>query len=84
MENEIRYYLKQVRTLMNEPEEDENREAFKPSYLVVATKLPSGAIELQVNTSEIANKIDYILDAYDADMHLKTSTDIVIQNILIV
>lgn len=84
MENEIRYYLKQIKNLMAAPEEGENREPFKPSYLVVATRLPSGAIELQVNTQEIASKIDYILDAYDQGMHLKTNTSIRIENILIV
>lgn len=84
MENEIRYYLKQILNLMAEPEEGENREAFKPSYLVQATRLPTGAIELTVNTNEIASKIEYILEAYDDDMFLKTNKEIQIQNIMIV
>ena len=61
MEHEIRYYLKQMKALMAEPEEGENRVPFKPSYFVTAVKLPTGAIELAVNTENISEKIDYIL-----------------------
>lgn len=84
MENEIRYYLNQIKALMAEPEEGENREAFKPSYIVTAVKLPTGAIELAVNTEKISEKIDYILEVYDDDMHLKSNDEISIQNIMIV
>ena len=78
MENEIRFYLGQIKEAMS------SEEPFIPQYLITAVKLPTGAIELAVNTQNIAEKIDYILDAYDADMHLKTSSDIVMQNIMIV
>jgi hypothetical protein len=84
MENEIRYYLRQIKAAMAEPTEDEQREAFKPQYLITAVKLPTGAIELAVNNQNIADKIDYILEAYDDNMHLKTDTSIVMQNIMIV
>lgn len=84
MENEIRYYLRQIKAAMAEPTEDEQREAFKPQYLVTAVKLPTGAIELAVNNQNIADKIDYILEAYDDDMQLKTNTSIRMENILIV
>ena len=84
MENEIRYYLRQIKAAMTEPTEDEQREAFKPQYLITAVKLPTGAIELAVNNQNIANKIDYILEAYDDDMQLKTNTSIKMENILIV
>lgn len=84
MENEIRYYLKQIKSLMAEPVEGEERIPFKPTYLVQATKLPTGAIELTVNTDNIESKIDYILEAYDADMCLKTNRSVCIQNIMIV
>lgn len=84
MENEIRYYLKQIKNLMAEPVEGENRTPFKPTYFVQATKLPTGAIELAVNTENIESKIDYILEAYDDDMCLKTNRDVCIQNIMIV
>lgn len=84
MENEIRYYLRQIKAAMAEPTEDEQREAFKPQYLVTAARLPTGAIELAVNNQNIADKIDYILEAYDDDMRLKTNTSIKMENILIV
>lgn len=84
MENEIRYYLRQIKTAMAEPAEDEQREVFKPQYLVTAVKLPTGAIELAVNNQNIADKIDYILEAYDDDMQLETNTSIKMENILIV
>lgn len=84
MENEIRYYLRQIKAAMAEPTEDEQREAFKPQYLITAVKLPTGAIELAVNNQNIADKIDYILEVYDDNMHLKTNTSIVMQNIMIV
>lgn len=83
-ENEIRYYLKQIKALMTEPEEGENRVPFVPTYFITAVKLPTGAIELAVNTSDIANKIDYILDAYDYAMRLKTNENIVMQNLMVV
>lgn len=84
MENEIRYYLKSIKALMAEPEEGEEREPFKPQYFITATMLPTGAIELAVNTSNIAEKIDYILEAYDEDMCLKTNRDIHICQLMIV
>lgn len=59
-------------------------EVFKPQYIVTAVKLPTGAIELAVNHDKIAEKIDYILNAYDEEMHLKTNPDIVMSNIMIV
>lgn len=60
------------------------RKVFIPTYLVTAVKLPTGAIELAVNNQNIAEKIDYILGAYDDDMHLKTNSDIIMQNVMIV
>ena len=79
MENEIRYYLDQIKKAM---EAEEN--AFEPQYIITAVKLPTGAIEIAVNNKEIAKKIEYILEAYDDDMHLKTNQDITMQNIMIV
>lgn len=81
MENEIRYYLKQILLCMS-PEE--NTELFEPQYLITAVKLPTGAIELAVNNKNIKEKIEYILDAYDEEMRLKTNADIVMQNIMVV
>ena len=83
MENEIRYYLGQIKKAMAEPTEADGQ-AFVPQYIVTAVQLPTGAIELAVNDKEIASKIDYILDAYDSDMCLKTNREICMQNIMIV
>lgn len=75
MENELRYYLKLIKEKLSE---------FTPTYIVTAVKLSNGAIELAVNTSEIEAKIDYILEAYDEDMRLKTNTEISMQNLMVV
>jgi hypothetical protein len=86
--NEIRYYLTAIKALMEEPSEADKAhgidEHFVPQYIVTAVKLPTGAIELAINNSNIAEKIDYILNAYDDEMHLKTNPDIVMQNIMVV
>lgn len=83
MENEIRFYLKQIKKAMTEPTKI-NGKPFEPQYIVTAVKLPTGAIEIAVNSKEIASKIDYILDAYDENMCLKTNTSIMMQNIMVV
>lgn len=83
MENEIRYYLGQIKKAMAEPTEVDGK-PFEPQYIVTAVQLPTGAVELAVNDKEIASKIDYILEAYDDDMRLKTNTSIVMKNIMIV
>lgn len=88
MENEIRYYLKQLKALMAEPSAEEIEDGivttFSPTYIVTAVRLPTGAIELAVNNSNIAEKIDYILEAYDDNMLLKTNRAIVMQNVMVV
>ena len=77
MEHEIRYYLKSIKSAIELND-------FTPKYIVTAAKLPTGAIELALNTDNIVEKIDYILSAYDEEMRLKTNTDIVMSNIMIV
>lgn len=84
MENEIRYYLNLIKSSMVEIEGLDAPEPFKPSYIVTAVKLPTGAIELAVNDKEIYGKICYILDAYDEDMRLKTNPEIIMQNVMVV
>ena len=81
--NELRYYLEAMKNLLAEtPEED--AEPFKPTYLITAVKLPTGAIELAINNTDIPAKIDYILDAYDEDMRLKRNPEIVMQQLMVV
>lgn len=94
MENELRYYLNMIKKAMHEISEDEQasidvgeipaREPFKPTYIVTAVKLPTGATELAVNNTNIEQKIDYILGAYDDDMKLKTNSEIQMTNLMIV
>lgn len=80
MENELRYYLMMLKKAMEIPA----REPFKPTYIVTAVKLPTGAIELAVNNTNIEQKIDYILGAYDDDMKLKTNSEIQMINLMVV
>lgn len=47
--------------------------------IVLAIKMPDGNVELIVNTNAI-EKIKYIENAYDDDLHLKSNTDIKIVN----
>lgn len=81
--NELRYYLRQINDAVR-PQCDGGEPLFKPTYLVTAVKLPNGAIELAVNNQNISEKIDYILEAYDKDMHLKTNPDIVMSQLMVV
>lgn len=96
--NELRYYLEIMKSAMTAPTvaiatadvsaiddaEPERLEPFKPTYLVTAVKLPSGAIEPAVNNDHIPEKIDYILEAYDENMHLKSNPEIVMQQLMVV
>lgn len=88
MENELRYYLGVIKQTMQEPTPEDIEagvtECFKPKYLVTAVKLPTGAIELAVNTENIPAKIDYILEAYDENMCLKTNPAIQMSNLMVV
>lgn len=83
MEHEIRYYLKQMLNVMSELPDDEKPQ-FIPKYLVTAVQLPTGAVELAVNNENIKEKIEYILEAYDDNMCLKTNANIVMLNIMVV
>ena len=80
MEHEIRFYLKQIKKALSE----DATEVFVPHYMVTAVKLPTGAIELAVNTDSIVEKIDYILEAYDDSMRLKSNQEIQMLNLMIV
>ena len=77
MENEIRFYLALVKEAIDKGE-------LVPSYLITAVTLPAGNIEVAINSSNIVNKIDYILDSYDNEMCLKTNTKIKMTNLMVV
>lgn len=78
MKNELRYYIEHTLELLN------NNEEFVPSYLVLATKLPSGAIELSTNTSAFKEKLEYLLEAYDDDMHLISNSEVQLVQLMLV
>ena len=93
--NELRYYLQIMKGAMEpqpipegmteeEAKELGRKDPFKPTYLVTAVKLPTGAIELAVNIENIPAKIDYILEAYDENMRLKSNPEIVMQQLMVV
>ena len=88
MDNEIRFYLNVMKRMLADLSEGDIDagidEQFKPTYIVTAVKLPNGAIELAVNNTGIAEKIDYILDAYDDNMRLKTNPAIEMVQLMVV
>lgn len=81
--NELRYYLEIIKGAMA-PQPAGCQEPFKPVYLVTAVKLPTGAIELAINNTNIPEKIDYILEVYDENMCLKSNPEIVMQQLMVV
>lgn len=81
--NELRYYLRAMKNLLEQtPEEDV--EPFKPTYLITAVKLPTGAIELAINNTDIPAKIEYILETYDDEMKLKRNPEIAMVQLMVV
>ncbi len=53
-------------------------------YIVLAVRLPDGAIELITNTMNFVEKFEYINSMYDKDLIMNTNPDIVIVNWMIV
>ena len=82
MKNEIRYYLESMLAIMRE--QDENGVCFTPQYFITAVRLPNGGIELAINTDNIVSKIEYILEACDEEMRLKTNPDVMMCNLMVV
>lgn len=62
----------------------QNFELEKVKYLVVAVKLPTGAIELITNTDQIESKVEYYKNAYDDNFCLKTNPAIQIVGYMLV
>ena len=54
------------------------------TYLVVAVKLPTGAIELITNTQKIESKCEYYLHAYDDDFRLLANKNIQVVEYMLV
>jgi hypothetical protein len=61
-----------------------NFEQHDVKYLVVAIKLPTGAIELIANTDQINSKVEYYKNAYDDNFCLKTNPAIQIVGYMLV
>jgi hypothetical protein len=59
-------------------------QTMKRTYLVVAVKLPTGAIELITNTDQLQTKVDYYRNAYDDNFCLKTNPVIQIVGFMLV
>lgn len=52
--------------------------------LVVAVRLPNGAIETITNYQEVKCKIDYYVNAYDEEFRLKANPDVRIVGYMLV
>ena len=52
--------------------------------LITVTELPTGALEVQINDSALISKYQYIIDAYDDQMRLKSNPEIHILDFIIV
>jgi len=78
MENELRFYLTKIKEAI------EGEEKFTPTHLVTATKLPSGSVEIAINTDKIPEKVDYILAVYDEEMRLKSSPSVRMVQLMVV
>lgn len=55
-----------------------------PEVLVTVTRLPTGALEVQTNTSHLWDKLAYIKQAYDDQFRLKNNPNVVITGFVIV
>jgi hypothetical protein len=75
--NETRYYLGLIQGVITRGE-------FKPTAIITAVKLPTGAIEIAINHEFVLEKIGYILGAYDEHMKLISNPEISMANIMIV
>ncbi|MNI73740.1 hypothetical protein D3C73_1297690 [compost metagenome] len=58
-------------------------EVEEPSIIVTVTKLPSGALETQVNTDQLAEKYKYILENYDNAMALRRNPEVKIVGVIV-
>lgn len=59
------------------------KEGYDLKWLIVSIKLPSGTIEVILNSQNLEEKFQYYLDNYDDDLKLKTFDKIQILNWII-
>lgn len=74
---EIRKYLSEIKDMVS----DGNAQIRK---IVTAVKLPTGAIEIAVNDQYLEQKLEYILSAYDDQMHLNSNKAIAMIEAIVV
>lgn len=55
-----------------------------PTHLIVAVKLPTGAVEIITNTQQLETKVTYYLNAYDDNFCLKNNPAIQIVGFMLV
>lgn len=55
-----------------------------PTHLVVAVKLPTGAVEITTNDSGLKEKFTYITEAYDSDFKLNSNPSVQIIGYMLV
>jgi hypothetical protein len=55
----------------------------EPKLIVTVVKLPTGALEVITNYQELKAKLDYILNAYDDNLCLKTCPQIKLMDCII-
>lgn len=63
---------------------DLNEEEVGLTHIVTAVQLPTGAVEIAINTVNIVSKIEYILGAYDSGMYLKSNPEIQMLDVIII
>lgn len=73
----IREYLSEIKDMVSE-------DKAQISKIVTAVKLPTGAIEIAVNDQCLEQKLEYILSAYDDQMHLVSNKEITMIEAIVV
>jgi hypothetical protein len=73
----IREYLSEIKDMVSE-------DKAQISKIVTAVKLPTGAIEIAVNDQCLEQKLEYILSAYDDQMHLISNKEITMIEAIVV
>jgi hypothetical protein len=84
MYNELPTDLSEIRKRFLADTESFEYQFMKRTCLVVAVNLPTGAVEIITNTSQLASKIEYYKNAYDDNFCLKNNPAIQIVGYMLV
>lgn len=52
--------------------------------IITTCKLPSGSVEVLINYQKLEEKKDYLLNAYDDNLKLKTMQDIKLLDLIVI